>query len=461
MTGEIFKMLNSYKKLKRHSFSMPGHKNGKGFRGDLSKLDVTELADTDSLHNSDGACQRASMSISKAYGADMSIIMVNGSTGGIFTMLASTLKRGDTVLVSRISHMSVMNACITLGLKPIFFEHKFYAEFSLYGEADLEDFSKKLEENPVKAVLVVSPNYNGIVSDIKGMSEILAGKNIPLLVDEAHGAHFIASDDFPKNSIRLGADMSITSTHKTLNALNQSAILNVKSKIVDYDRVKTMSAFFQTSSPSYPIAASCESAVVEVGENSSKWLGTLKMCRELKNVLKEKTLIKPLELSGDVFGLDPTRITLNLSAYDVEGHKISEILRNEYNIDIEMADNENILLIATAANDKKDFEVLKKALLEISGKLKIRDIKKGSIKIPDIKCISDPSAAFYDEGEWVELEKSVGRVSKGTVLVYPPGVPIIVTGSEITTEAVEFLNSCGGEIIGLRDGKIPVKKEGF
>lgn len=461
MKGEIFRMLKNYKRFKRHSFSMPGHKNGKGLKGEFARFDVTELPDTDSLHNSDGACKLASQNISKIYGADMSIIMVNGSTGGIFTMLAATLKRGDTVLVSRISHMSVINACITLGLKPIFFEHKFYPEFSIYGEADLEDFSEKLEENPVKAVLVVSPNYNGIVSDIKKMSAILKGRNIPLLVDEAHGAHFIAVDEFPQNATRLGADMSVLSTHKTLNGLNQSAILNVKSGLVDLKKVKEVASFFQTSSPSYPIAASCENAVLEACEDNSKWVGTLKECGVLKKYLTEKTKIKIPQLSDGFFGIDPTRLTLSFSEYNIGGHKIAEILRKDYNIDVEMADSENILLIMTAGNSKKDFRHLKKAMVEICKDLEIRDTKKESIHMPGIKIMSDISDVFYAQGEDVKLEDSVGRISKNTVTVYPPGVPVVITGAEICQDAVSYLKDCDGEIIGLKDGLICVKKEGF
>ncbi len=459
--GEIFKMLKNYKGLKRHCFSMPGHKNGQGLKGTWAKFDVTELHDTDSLHNSDGACKFAFQKISEIYRADMSLIMVNGSTGGIFSMLSATLRRGDTVLVSRICHMSVINACITLGLKPIFFEHKFYPEFSIYGEADLEDFSKKLERNPVKAVLVVSPNYNGVVSDILAMSEILRSKKIPLLVDEAHGAHFIASDEFPENAISLGADMSVLSTHKTLNGLNQSAVLNAKSGLVDFKKVKDVAAFFQTSSPSYPIAASCENAILEVEEDNSKWIGTLNECRAFVEYILRKTKIKIPQLSDGFFGIDPTRLTLNFSKYNIEGHKIAEILRKEYNIDVEMADSENILLIMTAANSKKDFRHLKKALVGICKDLEDRDIKKEPISMPEIKIISDLSDTFYSKGENMKLEESVGRISKNTITVYPPGVPVIVTGAEITKEIVCYLKSCGGEIIGLNDGFIEVKKEGF
>ncbi len=461
MRGKIFGMLKKYKSMKRHSFSMPGHKNGKGLGGGFADLDVTELPDTDSLHNSEGACKIASQNIAGIYGADMSIIMTNGSTGGIFTMLSSTLKRGDAVLVSRISHISVINACISLGLKPIFFEHKPYPKYSIYGEADLEDFSKKLEENPVKAVLVVSPNYYGVVSDIKAMSEILKDKKIPLLVDEAHGAHFIASEDFPQNAIKLGADMSVMSTHKTLNGLNQSAILNVRTSLVDCERVKELASFFQTSSPSYPIAASCENAVLEAFEDNSKWLGTLKMCRDLKETLSKKTQIKTPELSDGFFGLDPTRLALNFSSYKTEGHKIAEILRKDYNIDVEMADSENILLIATAGNVKSDFLKLLSALIEICKNLEIRDTKNRYMLLPKIDLVADLSDTFYTEGECVELKNSVGRISENTVMVYPPGVPVLIPGGLICRETIEYLNTCGGEIIGIKDGFIRVKKEGF
>lgn len=461
MKGKIIDILEKYKKLNRISFSMPGHKNGKGIKSAWGENDVTELYDTDSLHHSEGAVREACKQISEIFSADMSLIMVNGSTGGIFTMLASVCKQGDKVLLSRISHMSVINACVILGLYPIFFEHKLYSRYSLYAEADVDDFKEKLEHNDIKAVLVTSPNYFGMVSDISRMSGMLKERKIPFLVDEAHGAHFFAGDFFPENAVSLGADMSVQSTHKTLNGLNQSAILHVKSDIVDFEKVKEVSAFFQTSSPSYPIAASAENAVIEIAENKEGWEKTFKKCSELKKELQKSTYIRIPQKKDGFFALDETRLVFNFSEYEITGYEVSDILREKYNIDIETADGINIVLIATPSNSENDLRLLKKALVEICSGLKRVQGRKNIETAPTIdKLEMTPSEAFYGEHEWIELGSCCGRISAGTVTVYPPGIPVLVPGGRISEKCIKYLEKSKGEITGMINNKVKVMKEG-
>lgn len=460
MNGHIIKMLEEYNKKERISFSMPGHKGGKGIKKDVFKLDVTELYDTDSLHNKNGAIKKASEAIAKIAGADESFIMVNGSTGGIFTMLSSVLKRGDKLLVSRACHMSVINACVTLGIEPVFCEQKLYKKYSLTGEVNIDDLEEKLEKYSFKAVIITSPNYFGMVSDIKKIAEILNKKGIPLLVDAAHGAHFFAGDFLPQSPVRLGADMVIESTHKTLNALNQSAVLHVKYGKVDIERVREMSMFFQTSSPSYPIAATAESAIKEIEENKELWEKTYKYSKAIKEEIRKNTDINIPGKEDGIFDIDETRLLFNFSNYDITGYMVCDILRDRYNIDVEMADRENIVLIATPSNEYSDFCILKEALCEI-----VKDVPKKSaaddFMIPSlIQCKIPPQDAFYRDGEYVELSESLGRISVRTVVVYPPAVPVIVPGTMIEEECIKYLKNCGGEIIGLKEGKIKVVKEG-
>lgn len=461
MKGKIFEMLEKYINRRRISFSMPGHKNGKGIDGFWGDFDVTELEDTDSLHDSEGAVLAACGKIAGIFSADMSLIMVNGSTGGIFTMLASVTKPGDEVLVSRTSHMSVINACVVLGLSPVFFEHKICDEFSVAGGADIDDLKKKIDCGNIRAVLVTSPNYFGMVSDIKAISSIAKEKNIPLLVDEAHGAHFIAGDFLPESALSLGADMAVQSTHKTLNGLNQSAVLHVKAGLVDLERVKAVSVFFQTSSPSYPIAASAENAILEVAGNGEAWRAVLKRCRKLKESLREDTKIKMPDKKECFYDLDETRLTFNFSMYNVTGHEVSDILRLKYNIDAEMADGENIVLIATPANSAKDFDTLEEALKGICSGLERVEKRKKPCVLPGLdKPEILPTEAFYGEGEWIAIEESLGRISAVVVTVYPPGVPVLVPGALIEEKCIKYIMECGGRVTGMKDGKIKVMKKG-
>lgn len=454
--GEIENMLKKYARFERISFSMPGHKQ-KG-NGAWAAYDVTELSDTDSLHHSSGAVMRAEKRLAAAYSCDKSLIMVNGSTGGIFIMLAAVLKRGDKLLVSRICHMSVINACITLGIEPIFFEHELYEKYSIYGGADISDLKRKLRENSVSAVLVTSPNYFGIVSDIAAVREC-AG-DLPLLVDEAHGAHFIAGGALPESAVKY-ADITVQSVHKTLNGLNQAAFLHINGGRADLERVSVAAEFFQTSSPSYIIAASAENAVEEVLNDKSGWARTCKACVELKAYLKEHTRILIPERCDGFFGLDPTRLVFNFSAYGITGTRAEEMLREKYNIDSEMSDTQNLVMIATPENSDKDFEILKKALSDICKELPAVSDDVVSCAVPRLgKNVLSPTEAFYSEYEYILPADAAGRISAAVLAAYPPGVPICVPGSVITRECIEYIGLCDGEIIGMYNGKIKAVKEG-
>lgn len=457
MKGKIADMLLKYSALGRISFSMPGHKQ-RGINP-WGTYDVTELPDTDSLHHPSGAVEKAENRIAQIFSCDRSLIMVNGSTGGIFAMLAAACRRGEKVLVSRISHISVINACVALGLEPIFFEHILYEKYSIYGDADLEDIKKKLEENDVSAILVTSPNYYGIVSDIKSIRSM--AKDIPLLVDEAHGAHFFAGDFLPQSAVRY-CDMAVQSAHKTLDGLNQSAFLHINGGDALQERARAVSCFFQTSSPSYIIAASAESAAESVAKDPSGWENTYRACVELKNRLRKNTELLIPDRSDGFFDIDETRPVFNFSRYDITGHGAGDFLREECGIDIEMSDTENIVLIATPSNSVHDFEALGAALEKLCKNLKKSSAGAKRYIVPPLeKTEIMPSEAFYSASEYIPFRCAEGKISAAVVTVYPPGVPLCVPGSRITQECVKYLENCGGEIVGMKDGMAKVLKGEF
>ncbi len=459
MRGYVEKMLRKYKRFGRISFAMPGHKNTRAMKRYFALPDVTELADTDSLHNPHSAILKAEKRIAELTGAENSFILINGSTSGIFAMLASCTKRGDKVLLSRSAHMSAINACQVLGLLPVFFEHKIYEKFQLHGEADISDLIKKLEGNDIACVLVTSPNYFGAVSDIKSIARVLKDKNIPLLVDEAHGAHFMLGGKLPESAIRLGADMSVISTHKTLNAFNQTAVLNLKSRLISPERVGEVLTFFETSSPSYPLVASAEGAVYDCIRDRKKWEKLVERTQKLREDLRSKTRILIPSTDDGFFEFDKTRLVFNFSEYNLSGYEVSDILREYYNIDIEMADAENIVLIATKENTREEFGVLRRALIKICKTREESEMSHSQPYLPEVEeCVVAPSEVLQKEREYLELEKSIGRISAKTVTVYPPAVPVLIPGSYITREAIDYLMSTKGEITGLVDGKIPVIK---
>jgi len=456
----IFDMLKAYKEKNRISFSMPGHKNGLGLPDELSSfsLDVTELSDTDNLQSSIGAINEARNLASKLFKSEKTFFLVNGSTGGIYTMLASVCEFGDTILISRACHSSVINACSLLGINPVCIEQELLEDFNIPSGVNADAVDTLINKHNPKAVLIISPNYFGICSDIEKIAKTVHKYNIPLLVDEAHGAHFCSDEKiFPKTAMCSGADLAVQSAHKTLNAVNQTALLHINSTIIDKKRVERVYNMLQTSSPSYLLCASLDYAVSELLENGKNaWLELAVRVKKLKARLSKHFKILDDTYIGKygVHDIDSTRLVINFSCYNCTGFQISEILRNKYNIDIEMADSQNIVLIPTPANRESDFKVFSEAMEEISKNLKPATNKHHLPPLPPLITVISPYKAFHSRQKAYTLNDAVGKISQVTVCSYPPSIPIIAPGVRITEEIVEYLTimkELGAEITGLDD----------
>ncbi len=459
----IFEMLEGYKKKKRISFAMPGHKGGRGLgnRAGIFSLDVTELPDTDNLYVLGGAVAEARKRAAAFFGAQETFFLTNGTTGGIYTMLAAVCRRGDRVLVNRGCHGSVINACIVLGLTPVFAEHALIPEFSALNAVTPAEIERCMDTD-IRAVLITTPNFYGVCADIGGIAGVAHRYGVPLLVDEAHGAHYAADPEvFPETALRSGTDLVVQSAHKTLNAVNQTSYLHVKSDLVDKRRLRECVRMLQTSSPSYVMAGFLDSARAELG-GENNWRTTYEACVRLKTELSRKTDVKVMTRKTDgVFDADETRIVLNFSAYDVTGYAILDILRTKYNIDIEMADLYNIVCIATAANTREEIKSLGRAVQEITASLFPRKKELFSAAIPRVEVVKAPTAAFDAAGEWIPLAQSAGRTVKSMVVVYPPGIPVLFPGARVTEAALEYLQNyiaAGAEVIGMEDDNLYIVK---
>lgn len=445
METPIYTRLSDYHKKNRISFAMPGHKNLRGLAPDLQQCDVTELAATADLHHEDASVRRANELLSELYGSRCSYIMTGGSTAGVQAMIAAALKPGDTLLASADCHMSVINTCALCGFRLRLIPIGFDKEYGVPG--GLEDFDI---DGDVKAVLLTSPDYYGRVKDIAAAAEKCHAAGVPLLVDEAHGAHFIADKAFPETAARLGADAVCQSAHKTLNALTGAAYLHVCSDMVSVPRIKRALASFQSSSPSYPIAASADAARAVLSETD--YTDILKECDGFKTAVSRACGIS--FLPND----DPTRLVLSFAGYETTGFEVSERLSGYYGIDVEMADLCNIVLIVTPWNTHGDFMELFRALRDILGTLVPRS---GNIYEcpPSVEGTADPSEGWYADTELVDIDKAGGRTAAATVSSYPPGTGIIITGTVITAQQTDYIKrliGAGAEIAGITDNKIEV-----
>lgn len=448
METPIYTRLSEYHKKNRISFAMPGHKNLRGLAPDLQLCDVTELSATVDLHHEDEYVKRANTLLKECYNTYASFIMTGGSTAGIQAMLASVCKPGDTVLASADCHMSVINVCAVCGFKLKLIPMKFNDEFAI--PYDIQNFDIT---DDVKAVIVVSPNYYGMVKNIKLIAEKCHKAGIPLLVDEAHGAHFIADEEFPQDAAALGADMVCQSAHKTLNALTGAAYLHVLSDKININRVKKALSSFQTSSPPYPIAASADVARAALQEMNYK--NIIKECEEFKKAISHLTAVKALDSD------DKTRIVLCFKEYETTGFDIDDELSERYGIDVEMADYLNVVLIATPWNTHQDFMTLFRALRDICDRLPKRT-SEITVKIPPVnKDIIEPSKAWYDDTEIIELSEAAGRCAAQTVTAYPPGITVIYAGAVINDDEIKYiteLEKAGAKISGIKDLRIEVVK---
>lgn len=445
METPIYTRLSDYHKKNRISFAMPGHKNLRGLAPDLQQCDVTELASTVALHHEDESVRRANELLSELYGSRYSYIMTGGSTAGVQAMIAAALKPGDTLLASADCHMSVINTCAVCGFRLRLIPIGFVKEHGVPGVLDDLCIDKD-----VRAVLLTSPDYYGRVKDIAAAAEKCHALGVPLLVDEAHGAHFIADKAFPESAVRLGADAVCQSAHKTLNALTGAAYLHVCSDRLSRARIKRALVSFQSSSPSYPIAASADAARAVLSETD--YTDILMECRGFREAVSRATNIRFIKND------DPTRLVLSFMEYETTGFEVSERLSGYYGIDVEMADLCNIVLIVTPWNTHSDFMELFRALRDITGVLS--QSSGNMYECPPVMSeTADPSAGWYADTEYVDIDKAIGRIAAATVSSYPPGTGIIITGTIITegqTEYIKRLIAAGAEIAGMTDNKIEV-----
>lgn len=445
MSAPLYERLCRYASQNRISFAMPGHKNGRGLKKDLLSLDVTELEETENLHHAGEHVQNANKRLSCLYGGEKSYILTGGSTAAIQAMICACVPNGGTLLAGSDCHMSVINTCVLLGINIKFFP-KHINSFSVPdGMRTLKEY---LDGN-IDAVIITSPNYYGICSDIKIIAKECHEKNIPLLVDEAHGAHFISDSRFPETAVKY-ADAVCQSAHKTLNAMNGAAYLHVNSTRVNHDRLEKALCMFQSSSPSYVIAASADTAREEL-EGDNNWGETIDHC----NTLREKFLKAGIKVFAND---DVTRLVLNFSDYDISGFAMSDILCKN-GIDIEMADLFNIVLIVTPSNTPEDTDKLFNTLCQILKNIPKAKNKPKILMPPYCSEIISPQEVFYAKQEKIPLEEASERISCDTVVPYPPGVPAIYMGETIKREHIEYIHKireAGGEIEGLDNGVITV-----
>lgn len=460
----LYDMLKEYYELKPTIFHMPGHKMGstvEQYYGDMIKWDVTEIPMTDNLHNPKGAILKAQELAAKVFGADKTFFLVNGSTCGVHAMLLATCKKGDKVVVGRDCHKSVFNILMYIGVKVVFVNPQYNDEFGICEGYTQDAVAHVLDQNnDAVVVLVTSPNYYGMCSQIEEIADVVHKHGCVLIVDEAHGAHLGFCDRLPESALSQGADMVVQSAHKTLPALTQAAYLHIREDRIDGLRIQRILSVIETTSPSFILMASLDIArhiMEQEGEARINYVCDI--IDKLEDRLSLIDGIKVLHDEGNRLH-DKTRLVINVGKLGVSGYFVADVLAKKYNIHVEMADMYNIVCIVTVCDTRGALDELACAMEDIARRCKAKDFRH--ISIPSI--LSDGRVielvdVVDSKHYWVPMDNAVGCVSYNMIVPYPPGVPVVIAGQVITKEHIEYLKNLYEQkavIDGVEDGNVQI-----
>lgn len=410
---------NELKNNNKYPFHMPGHKRNDKFNICGSDIDITEIEGFDNLHNPTGYIKEIEFELEKLYNSNKSFLLVNGSTLGILCAVLAVTNKNDKIAVARNCHQSVFNACFLNELNIVYIEPEYNTENGFYTRISQETVDKCFKENPdIKAVVITNPTYEGFISNIISP--------VTLIVDSAHGAHF-GFGNFPKYP---KGDIIVSSLHKTLPALTQTAVLNVYNEKY-ISMVKKYIDILETSSPSYVLMSSVSKCIETLKNEPNLFIN-------LENRLKQFYSIKLNNLNL-IKNDDKSKIIISVANTNINGYELSDILRNKYLIECEAQSINYITLISSVGDTEEGFKRLIKALCEID-----KSLIKSPVKIIDKPLIPIIACKSSEIKHTVKtnFENSINKICGETVFAYPPDIPIINKGEVITEETVKYINYC-------------------
>lgn len=459
----LYEKLRTYSHSDYYGFHMPGHKRNLDLMPGTSpySIDITEIDGFDDLHHAEGILLEAQRRAAEVYHAEETHFLVNGSTVGILSAIAGATQKGDTILVARNCHKSVYHAIYMNELEPVYLYPHFDEVAQLNTEISAEDVQRALEEHPqVRAVVIVSPTYDGVVSDVAAIAAVVHEKGLPLIVDEAHGAHFGFHEAFPTRANELGADLVINSLHKTLPSLTQTALLHINGPIVDRERVRRYLDMLQSSSPSYILMAGIDACVELVAEKRNEIFSPyVERLQKLRAGLQELEHLRLVETEH----YDISKLVISVKDADMTSHELYRTLLDDYHLQMEMVAGTYVLAMTSVGDTDTGMCRLAEALLAIdrtcghrmkafryplNGRQPVLPKVYGSAELE--RRVKTAKSGAVTMVPW---EQSAGCISMESAYLYPPGSPLIVPGERITKEAVDLLGwyrENGFDIEGLK-----------
>lgn len=468
------------------AFHTPGHKQGLGAHALLRELvteaglreEVSLMEELDDLHEPTGCIEEAQDLAAALYGADAAFFAVNGTTGAIHAMLVAALSPGDAVLVPRNVHRSVFGGLVLADARPIYIEPIVDEALGIAHGLSTEAVHEACRLHPeAKALLLVSPTYYGVASDVRAIAEIVHAAGMALLVDEAHGAHLAFSDDLPESAIAAGADLVAQSTHKLLGAMTQASLLLLREGRIEKERVQRAMSLLTSTSPNYLLLASLDIARLQMAEAGAAHLArAVRLARKLR---REVNATPGLFSFGEermggagAFALDPLKLTVTVTGLGLTGAEAAHILRHEHKIEAELFDAQNVLFLLTYADTEESEGRLLAALRSLAqrrtaqavtpaaaaGASAVLDSGKAQpsvVRLPAAPPVAiPPREAFYRRSVPCRLREAAGRIAAETIAFYPPGIPVICTGEVFTAEVcryIEAMAAAGLKVTGAAD----------
>lgn len=475
----LYDSLLEYQQTDAYPFHMPGHKRRGGQFVNPFLIDITEIDQFDNLHHAEGILKEAQERAGNLYGSEETHFLVNGSTCGILSAISACTNRGGKILMARNCHKASYHGALLGDLEVVYVYPCPERHFGINGGIDPEQVRERLEEDgEIQAVLITSPTFDGVVSNVREIARIAHNRGVPLIVDEAHGAHFGFHPYFPASSVKQGADLVIHSLHKTLPSFTQTALLHVNGNLVDRKKLDLYLGIYQTSSPSYVLMAGMDECIRRIereGEQLfSEFAKRLDIFYERVHWLNRiKVAGKRLKGEAQINDFDPSKLILSARQVGMDGNMLQQRLRRDYHLELEMAAGGYALALTSVMDSDEGLNRLWQALLDLDGESVAqsgkgldgesdaqnrqglggesdaqsrqglnRDLRADAESVWDDTvacnlCACRISQALEAEKRRIPLKESAGRISGEFLYLYPPGIPLLVPGERIETRLIE------------------------